>query len=138
VRILLETLGQDFETFSNQFKSTMETKAQTSNRNLMLIAVVAGGIYLVVEIILGAMDIAWLYKEQPWESWMNQIYISLSLLTIVSFALFMRGFIALASIFGNSLLKIAGYGMILMVIGSGILDILTITTEDEESLWLTY
>ncbi|GHN01166.1 hypothetical protein WSM22_26550 [Cytophagales bacterium WSM2-2] len=138
IKILLETLGQDFETFSNQFKSTMETKAQISNRNPLLISVFAGAIYLAAQILLGAMDIAWLTKDRPWEGWVNQIYIGLSLLLCIAYLLFMRGFIILGGVFGNNLLKIGGYVMIMGIIGASFLDISTLSTEDVETLELPY
>lgn len=140
VKILLAALGHDYESFSTKPTNIMETKTPTfsHNRNTLLISVIAGAIYLVLEIILSAMDIAWLTREGDWDSWLNPIYISLTVIMVVSYILFVRGFLMLSTVFENSLLKIGSYLMMAAVTGLGILDITSLSTNDLDSLWLPY
>lgn len=139
VKILLNALGQNPESFLTKPSNTMEPKPTSLiNRNTLLIAVIAGAIYLATEIILGAMDVAWLTQETRWEQWTNLIYISLTVLMCICYILFIRGFIALSALFENALLKIGGYMMIVGVVGVGILDITTLPSKDVEELWIPY
>jgi len=119
----------------------METQQNTlphAHRNTLLIAALAGAVYLVAEIILGGMDIAWINSNGGWDFKVNALYISLTVVTVISFTLFARGFIALSTVFENKLLKIVSYALIIAVTGMGVLDISTLSTEDPESLLLTY
>lgn len=141
VKILLAALGHDYETFSTKPINIMETKTPTfrsPNRNTLLIAVIAGAIYLVLEIILSAMDVAWLTSEGNWDQWINLIYISLTVIMVASYILFVRGFLILSVVFENTLLQIGSYLMMAAVVGLGILDIASLSTNDLDSLWLPY
>lgn len=140
VKILLGALGQSHESFFTNPTNTMETKTSSisPNPNTLLVAAVAGAIYLVAEIILGAMDIAWFTGEKDWELWTNLVYIALTLVMVVAYILFARGFITLSSVFENPLLKIGSYLMIGVVTGLAILDISSLSTDDVETLWIPY
>lgn len=139
VKILLTAMGQSPEEFFYQKQEVMQSQPITLfNRNTLLISVVAGAIYLVTEIILGAMDISWLTKRHEWDQWMNFLYTGLTITMIFSYTLFMWGFIKLSELFENSLLKAASYLMIMAVLGSGILDISTLGAENFESIQLPY
>ncbi|MBL7872968.1 MAG: helix-turn-helix transcriptional regulator [Cyclobacteriaceae bacterium] len=141
VKILLKALGESYESFISQQTQVMETQKSnlpTANRNTLLIAALAGAVYLVCEIILGAMDIAWLATERGWSLIINTLYISLTVVMVISCALFARGFIVLSTVFENTLLKVAAYGLIVAVTGKGVLDISTLSVMDVESLWLPY
>ncbi|MCW5909851.1 MAG: helix-turn-helix transcriptional regulator [Cyclobacteriaceae bacterium] len=139
IKILLAALGQDYESFIKQNPISMETTSQPrGNRSALLIAIFAGAIYLATEIILNAMDLAWLTKENNWEQWVNFIYIGLTITMIAAYALFMWGFIVLGSVFENGLLKIGSCLMIGIVLAIGVLDISTLKAEDTDSLWLPY
>ena len=119
----------------------MEIQNNTSphtHRNTLLIAALAGAVYLVAEIILGGMDIAWISYGGGWDFKVNAIYISLTVVTVISFTLFARGFIALSTVFENKLLKIISYTLIIAVTGMGILDVSTLSAENSESLLLVY
>jgi hypothetical protein len=119
----------------------METRTEQlehSGRGILLTAVIAGAIYLAVEISLGALDIAWLTKEQDWEPWLNMVYIGLTVVMMASYTLFARGFILLSKLFENKLLTIGAYLMIAAVIGIGILDCVTLFSGDTERLWMPY
>jgi transcriptional regulator with XRE-family HTH domain len=141
IKILLQALGQSPESFLTNPTNTMETKTNSvsPNPNTLLIAAVAGAIYLVSEIILGAMDVAWFTSsEKNWELWTNLVYIALTIVMVVSYVLFARGFIILSSIFENQLLKIGSYLMIGAITGLAILDISSLSTTDLETLVIPY
>ncbi len=140
VKILLEALGESYDTFLTK-PTNMETRTEQlehSGRSVLLTAVIAGAIYLAVEISLGALDIAWLTKERDWEPWLNMVYIGLTVVMMASYTLFARGFILLSKLFENKLLTVGAYLMIVAVIGIGILDCVTLFSGDTERLWLPY
>jgi transcriptional regulator with XRE-family HTH domain len=141
VKILLEALGERYESFSikqNQVMETQKNSLPNANRNTLLVAALAGAVYLVTEIILGAMDIAWVISDHNWQFWMNAIYAGLTVVTVISYALFARGFIALSTIFENTLLKVVSYMLIVATAGMGILNITSLSVQDLESLWAPY
>jgi transcriptional regulator with XRE-family HTH domain len=141
VRILLEALGESYESFSTNQNQVMETKKSTlpiTHRNTLLMAILAGAVYLIAEIILGTMDIAWMTGDRDWGFRMNAIYTSLVIVMVISFALFARGFITLSYVFENSLLKAAAYLLMVATLGKGILDISTLSAENVESVWIPY
>jgi transcriptional regulator with XRE-family HTH domain len=140
VKILLVALGQNPEQFLTKSISTMETKTNStaSIRNIVLTAVIAGAIYLVAEVILIAMNIAWFTGGRDWAPWMNLIYAGLTVVMVGSYVLFARGFITLSDVFENTLLKIGSYLMITAIAGIGILDISSLGAEDIESLAIPY
>lgn len=141
VKILLEALGESYESFSTKQTQVMETHKSTTpttNRNTLLIAVLAGAVYLISEIILGTMDIAWITDDRDWGVRMNAIYTSLTIVMVISFALFARGFIALSSVFENTLLKVAAYLLVIATVGKGILDVSSLSVEEIESVWMPY
>jgi transcriptional regulator with XRE-family HTH domain len=141
VRILLEALGESYESFStnqNQVMETQKSNLPASHRNAVLIAILAGAVYLVSEIILGTMDIAWITGDRDWGFRMNAIYTSLTVVMVISFALFARGFIALSNVFESTLLKVAAYLLIVATVGKGILDVSSLSAENLESVWIPY
>lgn len=141
VKILLEALGERYESFLTKHNQVMETQKSilpNANRNTVLVAALAGAVYLVSEVILGAMDIAWLTNDRGWGFRMNTIYTSLTVVMVISFALFARGFIALSIVFENTLLKVTAYMLIVAMAGMGILDVTSLSVRDVESLWIPY
>lgn len=142
VKILLEALGERYESFSATQTQVMETQKSILpkiNRNTLLIAALAGAVYLVSEIILSAMDIAWIISsDRAWEFWMNAIYVSLTVVMVASYVLFARGFIALSAVFENTLLKIAAWLLIVATFGMATLDISSLSVKDVESLLIPY
>jgi transcriptional regulator with XRE-family HTH domain len=141
IRILLEALGESYESFSTNQNQVMETQKSTrpnTNRNTLLIAVLAGAVYLISEVILGAMDVAWFAENRDWGFRMNAIYAGLTVVMVVSLTLFARGFIALSSLFENTLLKVAAYLLIMATISKGILDVSSLSVKNMESLWIPY
>jgi transcriptional regulator with XRE-family HTH domain len=141
VKILLEALGESYESFSTKPTQVMETKQSilpNVDRNTLLIATVAGAVYLVSEVILGAMDIAWITGDHDWEFGMNAIFIGLTVVMVISYTLFARGFIALSTVFENPLLKVVSYMLIIAMASVAILDVTSLSVEEIESLWLPY
>ncbi len=141
VKILLEALGVSYESFSTKPTQVMETQKSllpNANRNTLLVATLAGAVYLVSEIILGVMDIAWITSDHDWDFGMNAIFIGLTVVMVISYALFARGFIALSTVFENSLLKVVSYMLIIAMAGLGILDVTSLSVVEIESLWLPY
>ncbi len=141
VKILLEALGESYESFLTKQTQVMETQKSTlptTNRNTLLTAALAGAVYLVAEIILGTMDIAWFTDSRDWGFRMNAIYTSLTVVMVISFVLFARGFIALSVVFENSLLKVAAYLLMVVTLGKGILDVSSLSAEDVESVLIPY
>lgn len=141
VKILLEALGESYESFLTKQNQVMETQKSTLphlSRNALLLAVLGGAVYLVSETILGTMDIAWFTDNRDWGFRMNAIYASLTAVMVISFVLFARGFIALSTVFENSLLKVASYLMMIATLAKGILDVSTLGAENMESVWFPY
>jgi transcriptional regulator with XRE-family HTH domain len=141
VRILLEALGESYETFLAKKPQVMETPKSTAsntNRNTLLIAILAGAVYLISEIVLGMMDIDWMTRDRHWDVRMNTIYIGLVILMVVSFTLFARGFILLSAVFENTLLKVSAYLMVIATAAKGILDVSSLSIENMESIWMPY
>ena len=140
VKILLNALGESYESFSTKPTQVMEQhKLPNVNRNTVLVAALAGAVYLVSEIILGAMDLTWFTGHHgDWGYWMNTIYTGLTVVMVVSFILFARGFIALSIVFENSLLKVIAYMLIIAMVGMGILEVSSLSAEEVESLWIPY
>jgi transcriptional regulator with XRE-family HTH domain len=139
VKILLTALGQPHEPFLNSKEDVMQHQpTQQFNPNPLLISVISGAIYLAVEIVLSAMDFAWLTKESDWAQWINVVYIGLTIFMIAAYSLFMWGFIKLSEVFENGLLKVASYMMMMGVLALGILDISMLWANDVESIVLPY
>jgi transcriptional regulator with XRE-family HTH domain len=141
VKILLEALGESYESFSTKQNQVMETQKSTlptTHRNTLLIAVVAGVVYLISEIILGTMDIAWFTDGRDRGFRMNAIYTGLTVVMVISFVLFARGFVVLSTVFENSLLKVAAYMLMVVTFGKGIFDVSSLAAEDVESVWIPY
>lgn len=140
VKILLEALGESYENFTAKPPEVMETKktVPVANRNTLLIAVLAGAVYLVTDTILITMNIAWIGSEDHWQPLTNSVYIGLQVLMVAAYILFARGFIALGSIFENSLLKLVSYMLIGATICVAALDIYSLGSETLESLLFPY
>ncbi|WP_353127989.1 helix-turn-helix domain-containing protein [Parapedobacter pyrenivorans] len=141
VKILLAALGETYESFANQIPQQMETQQNNAphvNRYTVLIAALAGAVFLVSETILGAMDIAWFTEGRNWGFNENTFYIALTVLMIGSYALFARGFIALGNLFENKLLKTVAYMLIVATAAVGVLDVVSLAAADADRFLLPY
>ncbi|GGG99922.1 hypothetical protein GCM10007415_39720 [Parapedobacter pyrenivorans] len=141
VKILLAALGETFESFTNQIPQQMETHQNNAphvNRYTVLIAALAGAVFLVSETILGAMDIAWFTEGRNWGFNENTFYIALTVLMIGSYTLFARGFIALGNLFENKLLKTVAYMLVVATAAVGVLDVVSLSAADADRFLLPY
>ncbi len=141
VKILLQALGQDYQTFVQQNPTPMHaysTRPKDQDTTLLLVAIFAGALYLATDIALNALDLAWLTRERDWAHWLNITYMGLTFTMMLAYAFFMSGFIVLSNVFENGLLKIACVLMMFAVFATGVLDITTLYAEDEAALWLPY
>jgi transcriptional regulator with XRE-family HTH domain len=141
VKILLGALGEDYESFLEKPIQIMEapkSSLPSVNRNTLLIAALAGAVYLVAQSILGAMDIAWIINHDGWAMRMNTIYAGLTVVMVISYTLFARGFIALGTIFEHPLLKVVSYVLIIATGLKGIFDVASLSFESADTLWLPY
>ena len=110
----------------------------TVNRNTLLLAAVAGAIYLICQIILAAMDADWIMGERDWSLNTKIVFATLTVMMLVSYVLFFRGFIALTTLFPNPLLKTISIMLIISTAGVSVLDLTSLAIDDPESLWLAY
>lgn len=141
VKILLAALGETYESFTHSTHSHMETQRNTTpmvSRHTLLIAALAGAVFLVSETILGAMDFDWLTQKGNWSANGKSAYITLTVLMVGSYALFARGFIALASLFEQKLLKVIVYALIFATAAIGVLDVISLNTPDYREYLLPY
>jgi transcriptional regulator with XRE-family HTH domain len=140
VKILLKALEESYESFSttsSQTEAAVSTPPHAS-RNLLLVAAIAGAVYLVSQMILGAMDVARFTGDDEWHFSVLVIYTSLKTVMVISFALFGRGFVVLSTIFENTLLKIAAYLLITATLVLAIFDVTSLKIEEVEYLLLPY
>jgi transcriptional regulator with XRE-family HTH domain len=141
VRILWEALGEKYESFSVNHNQIMEKQESTllgTRRNALLIAVLAGAVYGVTEIILGTMDVALLTEGRDWGFRTNAIYTGLTVVMVISFALFARGFVVLSRVFENTLLKVAAFLLMAATLCKGILDVGALSAEGIDRVWIPY
>lgn len=141
VKILLEALGESYESFLPRPAPAVEIQTSVlpnTNRNTLLVAALAGAVYLVSQIILGGMNINRFTNEGNWEFNVTATYIFLNLVVVISFILFGRGFIALSRLFENTLLKVAIYLLIIATIVMSIFDVSSLSVDDIKNLWIPY
>ena len=141
VKILWAALGETFEPSTAKATQIMETPKNilpNANRITVLIAALAGAVYLICQIILGSLDIAWFMNEGDWGPMMNAVYIALTAIMVIAYILFARGFIALSTVFENTLLKSSAWMLMLATAALGVLDVTSLSVEDIETLWLPY
>lgn len=140
-RILVAALGESMDSWTNQNSPAMQTTTLPSlprHSNTLLTAVIAGGIYLVTEIIVGALDIVWMTSDEKWGTIMNSIYIALTLVLVAAYVLFIRGFVALSKVFQNKLLEISAYFLGAAIAIVSAIDVVFLGTEDFEALLIPY
>lgn len=141
VKILLAALGEKYESISTKPNQVMEAPKNilpTTNRMNLLVAALAGAVYLVCQIILGTLDISWFTREDDWGFTMNAIYTGITVLMVISYAMFAWGFIALSKVFENTLLKSVAYMLMIATAALGVLDVSSLSVEDVETLWVPY
>ncbi len=150
VKIILAALGENFDTL--QFPKQMTTTSHwyqdlfvtapdlqhgdEKNKNTFLTAAIGGIVFLVLQIIHTALDLTWLSEGFDLKG--NVAYIVVSSVSLVSFVLFMRGFVLFGHLFDNSLIKISAYMQMVGTLGVTILDIYTLSYDSIEALYFPY
>lgn len=136
VKILWEALGEKYEPISKNSTQVMETQQKslpTANRITLLVAALAGAVYLIAQIILATLDVAWFGSKGQWSFALQATYISLTCIMVGAYVLFMLGFIALGNVFENTLLKSVVWMMMLVTAALGVLDVITLPYTPEEA-----
>ena len=138
VKIILSALEEDFESIiktqntmshksnwiMNLFVVSPDIQQPTEENKLTLLTAAIGGIvYLVLELIKSAFDMAWFSDELGPNG--SILYTIVIVALFVSYFFFMRGFILFGHLFGNALLRISAYMLIFAMIGLSFLDVYT-------------
>lgn len=136
VKILWAALGEKYESVSTNSTQVMDTQKKVlphANRMTVLIAALAGAVYLVSQITLGTLDVAWFTNRGEWQFYMKAIYTAFTVVMVVAYGFFVRGFIALSSVFENTLLKSVAYMLVIATVAIGFLDVFTLSFTVEET-----
>lgn len=150
VKILAKALEVDFEsifqTTQNQMKESntgsalfnpqATSKSVNASKDALMTAAISGAIYLVLEIIKTALDIAWLVEKFGREG--NVAYIIICACIAVSYSLFIRGFIIIGHLFENNLLRISGYFLMISMIALSAFDVYSLFFIPVEMIWFPY
>lgn len=152
VKIILAALDEDLESIFKQTPTNMDTKSTwikdillinpdlpqktEENKTTLLAAAIGGIIYLVLEIIQTALDMTWL--SGGFDKKETIAYITVSISSFISYVFFMRGFVLLGHLFGNSLIKISGYMLTLGIFALTILDLYSLNFSSPEELYIPY
>ncbi len=137
IELLLNSLDEDHQSLENYRlkKSSFQNRLTTffligdaTNNNLysaIQTAWIAGIFYFLILIVEDGLEY-FVFNEHKIETVWKVSYILLKLWVLASFSLFMRGFTVLSKVFGSSLLRIASYIMIGLMIGVVFSDIIKI------------
>lgn len=155
IKIIAKALDVDFETIvqtnQNQMEENKNLNAGLFNTNgnsgaskaALITAAISGVVYLMLEIIKTALDIAWMNEAFGREG--NIIYLTIVTCIVISYFLFIRGFIILGQLFENGLLRMVGYMLIIAMIALSVLDMYSLFYFSgepfqnwNELLWMPY
>ncbi len=131
IKILAKALSVDFESIvqTNQNQMEENTNLATSvfnptgdaSKAALITATIAGAIYLILEIVKTGLDLAWMVES--FGSMENIVYVIISVCIVITYSLFLRGFVVLGNLFENGLLRIACYLLVVAVIAVSVLDV---------------
>lgn len=141
VKILLAALGETYESFTHQTPQEMKTEQHdlpVVSHYTLLTAAMAGAVFLVADTVLGAMDITWFKGDPNWGANGNMAYIALTIVMVGSYALFARGFVALANLFEHKLLKTVAYLQMAATLAVGVLDVVSLFGPNPDDFLLPY
>lgn len=102
----------------------------------LLLGAISGAVYLALEILLTALDVAWIYDEL--DATGNAVYVVATVCSALSFFFFMRGFVALGHLFENSLIRIGAYMLMIGFFAIAALDIYSLFFLSKEALIIPY
>ncbi len=117
VKTILSALGHDLQDIRDEKPSSMNRK------RILQVGWIFGIFYLLLGFLEGPMDFMSISEELsgtssyfffPVEDFSQSFYLIIKVLVLVSFILFLRGFVALGTILENSMLKISA--MLLMAL----------------------
>ena len=141
IKTILEALDYDFEQLQageskveSEFKKMMlldidDTKEASFLTHQFNIAWVSGAIYFLLGFFEFPADYARLFDGVM--LFTTPVYVTIKVLGMVSFVLFIRGFILCGKIFNNYLLKIASFILICISIIFYVFDIVTVFSDNQ-------
>ncbi len=128
VRAILTALEYDID----QVQKSIEQKS--GNRKLQ-IAWIAGAVYFLLGVFEAVADFTRFTDDLPF--YFNLVYTSIKLVAVISFVLFMMGFVVVGERYNNSIVKIGAWLMAASVAIIGIYDIISLFSPmTEEEFWL--
>jgi transcriptional regulator with XRE-family HTH domain len=128
VRSILTALEYDID----QVQKSIELKS--GNRRLQ-VAWIAGAIYFVLGLLEAVADFNRFTEDLPF--YFNLVYTSIKLVAVISFVLFMMGFVIVGEQYKSSIIKIGAWLMAATVAIMGIYDIISLFSPmTEEEFWL--
>lgn len=141
VKILLAALGEDIQEFDHPSMSPI----QEPNRNWLQAAWIAGIIYLIIGTIEGFMDYGrsqspfmyMTFGDMDTTFPLGASYVTVKIISFLSYILFAMGFVQLANMFKNHILKVAS---ILLIAITGLIIFIDIFSLffyfDEANTWV--
>ncbi len=151
LKIILAAMGEDFAAIKESEvlvsenknllkKFLMMSRHKNENeyefKNALQIAAVAGIIFLVLEILLSALDAIWFSGTMDRVN--NIFYVALTAFSLIAFLFFMRGFLVLSHLFGNTLLKAGSYMLMIGMTGLALLDVYCTYYLSKEEMLIPY
>lgn len=112
------------------------SKDVDASKDALMTAAISGAIYLVLEISKTALDVTWLSGTLGSEG--NVAYVIICGCIIVSYSLFIRGFIIMGHLFENSLIRISGYFLMISMVALSAFDVYSLFHLSVEMLWFPY
>ncbi|MFK8060154.1 MAG: helix-turn-helix domain-containing protein [Polaribacter sp.] len=140
IKAILEVLGFDYSTiFEKTYSSGKFDKLLKINKANFSKTINLAWIFGIVYFIVGFFEIATEYYrfEEKEQFISNGLYIFVKMISVVSFILFFRGFVAVANMYKSYLLEIIAFLMILSTLLFGFFDILSFYFYAESLDYLT-
>lgn len=108
VKIIIAALDEDFD----RFKTTLSPQSQSelSLDHWLQMAWIAGIVYFIVGFLEGGLD--YVRFEEGDNEIPQLLYISVKIVSLTSYILFVGGILKLAELFSNTLLRVGSYLMI--------------------------
>lgn len=124
IKILLAALGEDFDSFRSDLRSDQSNEDLSSLENWLTAAWIAGIMYFILGFIDGVFEYE-RFEAMDFDT-SPLLYISIKILYLGSYIIFLVGLIRLALYFDNYLFRITAYLMIAVFSLSTAFDIITL------------
>lgn len=140
IKTILSALGNDLKDIQNA-----DDTASANLKKPLQIAWIFGVIYLLLGFLEGPMDMVRIsedlsgvsgYSLFPMEDYSQSFYLIIKILVLISFILFLRGFVTLAGQLANSLLKITSMLLIALMTFTIVHDITSLFWNPVEPLFV--